>query len=265
MRTRLFALGVSALMLAVSTPAGAVTNRANDAPNPYVASIPASTITVSAAASLTDVFPVIAAAFTKRYPQLWVKFNFAGSNALVEQLRAGAPSDVLATASEDTMWKSTNAGLTAKPLLFARNAMAIAVPAGNPAEITSLADLAKTNVSTAICAPAVPCGILAAELFAKNDLVITPVTKELDVRAVMGKVIADAVDAGIVYTTDVKAAGDSVDSITIPVSKNLFTNYPIATVNESSNARAAKAFVDYVRYSKSAQQILRAWGFSKPW
>ena len=238
---------------------------ADNTPNPYVQSIPATTITVSAAASLTDVFPVIAGAFTKRYPQLKVTFNFAGSNALVEQLRAGAPADVLATADEPSMWKAADAGLTTKPLLFARNTMAIATPPGNPAQIQGLEDLQKENVTTAVCAPAVPCGKRAAELFAMNSIDVKPVTEEVDVRAVLGKVMADAVDAGIVYTTDARAAGKEVTTIAIPESKNVFSNYPIATVKESNNARAAKAFVDYVRYSSSAQRILRAWGFSKPW
>ena len=237
---------------------------ATNSPNPYVQSIPESTITVSAAASLTDVFPIIASAFNKRYPQITVTFNFAGSNALVEQLRAGAPADVIATADEKTMQKAVASSLARRPMVFARNSMAIATPAGNPANITRLKDLENSKVTTAICAPTVPCGRLATELFTKNNINVTPVTKEVDVRAVMGKVIADAVDAGIVYSTDTKAAGDAVTTIEIPDSQNLFTNYPIAPVTESKNARAAKAFVDYARYSSTAQQILRAWGFSKP-
>lgn len=239
--------------------------RADNRPNPYVQSIPTTTITVSAAASLTDVLPVIAEAFTRRYPQLSVTFNFGSSNSLVEQVRAGAPVDVLATADEASMWRATNANLTGPPILFARNTMAIATPKGNPAGIGDLADLQKPAVTVAVCAPQVPCGRLAAELFAKNSLTVAPVTKEIDVRSVLGKVIADQVDAGIVYATDVKAFPDDVTGIAIPAARNVLTNYPIATVAESKNPRAAKAFVDYVRYSSSAQRILRAWGFSKPW
>lgn len=239
--------------------------RADNRPNPYVRSIPASTITVSAAASLTDVFPVIAKAFTKRYPQLQVTFNFGSSNSLVEQIRAGAPVDILATADEASMWRATDANLTGTPILFARNTMEIATPRGNPAKITGLADLKKPTVTVAVCAPQVPCGRLAAELFAKNSLTVTPVTREVDVRSVVGKVIADQVDAGIVYSTDVKAFPNDLTGVSIPSTNNIVTNYPIATVNESRNAQAAKAFVAYVRYSSSAQRILRAWGFSTPW
>jgi molybdate transport system substrate-binding protein len=239
--------------------------RADTRPNPYVRSIPAATITVSAASSLTDVFPVIAQAFTKRYPQLQVTFNFGSSNSLVEQIRAGAPVDVLVTADEVSMWRATKANLAETPILFARNTMAIATPKGNPARIAGLADLQKANVTVAVCAPQVPCGRLATELLAKNDLAIAPVTKEVDVRSVVGKVIADQVDAGIVYSTDIRAFPDDITGVSIPPAKNVITNYPIATVNGSRNGQAAKAFVDYVRYSSSAQGILRAWGFSKPW
>lgn len=252
-----------ATVLAITLTAPHV--RADNRPNPYVRSIPAATITVSAAASLTDVFPVIAQAFKKRYPQLQVSFNFGSSNSLVEQIRAGAPVDVLATADEASMGRASNANLTGAPILFARNTMAIATPKGNRARIAGLADLQKSTVDVAVCAPQVPCGRLATELLAKNNLAITPVTTELDVRSVVGKVIADQVDAGIVYSTDVRAFPDEITGVTIPRANNVVTNYPIATVNESRNGQAAKAFVDYVRYSSSAQRILRAWGFSSPW
>lgn len=244
------------------SPATAVSNK----PDPAIAALPATTITVSAAASLTDVFPVIGKAFSARYPQLQVKFNFSGSNALVEQLRAGAPVDVLATASEPTMWTAIRGGwVSATPLLFAKNTMVIATPAGNPARIASLRDLQSPNVLTAVCAIEVPCGLAAQRLFSINNVSIKPVTKELDVRAVLGKVIADQVDAGIVFATDATSAGKSVTAVSIPAKKNVVTTYPIATVAYSSKHKAANAFVEYVRYSTSAQSILRAWGFKKPW
>jgi molybdate transport system substrate-binding protein len=241
---------------------GAAQSGAAPAPGPTSPSIPASTITVSAASSLTDVLPVIATAFEKRYPQIDVRFNFGGSPALVEQIRAGAPADVLATASEATMGKAVSAGLVGRPLLFAKNTMMIATPPGNPARVKSLADLPK--VSVALCEVAVPCGTEARDLFAKNGITVTPVTRELDVRAVLGKVMADQVDAGIVYVTDVKSVGSKVTGVAIPANQNVTTTYPIATVRESSQQAAAKAFVDYVRFTPSAQGILRAWGFARP-
>jgi len=229
------------------------------------AAVPTGTITVSAAASLTDVLPVIAAAFQKRYPGTVVKFNFGGSPALVEQIRAGAPVDVLATASEPTMWKAVNAGLVGRPLLFAKNSMAIAMPPANPAGIRQLSDLGRPGVLVAVCDVAVPCGAAARDLLTRNSVSVTPVTRELDVRQVLGKVMSDEVDAGIVYVTDVRAAGAKVSSVAIASASNVTTTYPIATVADTHNPVGASVFVSYVRFSASAQGILRAYGFAKPW
>lgn len=226
---------------------------------------PRGVIVVSAAASLTDVLPVIAAGFQKRYPGTSVRFNFGGSPQLVEQVNAGAPVDVLATASESSMAKAVATRSVRRPLLFAKNSMAIAMPPGNRARVTSLRSLQDPAVKTAACAPAVPCGVATAALFALNRITVRPVTLELDVRAVLGKVMADEVDAGIVYVTDVRAAGRKVASIAIPASQNVTTTYPIAIVASAPNPVGAAAFVSYVRYTTSAQEILRAYGFAKPW
>jgi molybdate transport system substrate-binding protein len=229
------------------------------------ASVPTSRITVSAASSLTDVLPAIATAFGKKYPQVTVTFNFGGSSTLVTQLKAGAPVDVLATASEPTMWSAYNAGLVSIPLLFAKNSMAIAMPSDNPARIASLADLARPGVLVGVCDAAVPCGAAARELLRVNGITVTPATRELDVRAVLGKVESGDLDAGIVYVTDVRAAGRAVSSVSIPTGTNVSTTYPIAKVLDSPNPAAAWAFVKYVRFSLSAQGLLRAYGFAKPW
>ncbi|MGI9136384.1 MAG: molybdate ABC transporter substrate-binding protein [Candidatus Nanopelagicales bacterium] len=225
----------------------------------------AGTITVSAAASLTDVFPVIAKAFQKRYPGTHVRFNFGGSSTLVNQIKGGAPVDVLATASEPTMWSAVKDGLVGKPLLFAKNTMAIAMPSDNPARIRSINDLTRPGTLVGVCAATVPCGTAARELFARNTVSVRPVTQELDVRSLLGKVISGDLDAAIVYATDVKAAGSKVRSISIPASLNVTTTYPVATVGSTANPVVAQRFVDYLRYSVSAQGILRAYGFAKPW
>lgn len=222
-------------------------------------------ITVSAAASLTDVFPVIAKAFQKRYPGTSVRFNFGGSSTLVNQIKGGAPVDVLATASEPTMWSAVKEGLVGRPLLFAKNTMAIAMPPDNPARIRTIADLARPGTLVGTCAATVPCGTAARELFTVNKVSVRPVTQELDVRSLLGKVISGDLDAAVVYATDVKAVGSKVRSIPIPASLNVTTTYPVATVGSSTNPVVAQRFVDYLRYSVSAQGILRAYGFAKPW
>ncbi|MDO9485369.1 MAG: molybdate ABC transporter substrate-binding protein [Actinomycetota bacterium] len=240
-------------------------NASHTAASPSSSAPPSGSITVSAAASLTDVFPMIATAFMKRYPGTSVKFNFAGSSTLVQQVIAGAPVDVLATASEPTMSKAVKVGFVGRPLLFAKNSMAIAMPAGNPAKISTLSSLNRSGLLVAVCAVSVPCGTAARDLLMRNSVSVRPVTLELDVRAVLAKVIAGEVDAGIVYVTDVKSVGSKVSSIAIPSELNVTTTYSIATVNESGNSTAAQAFVDYVRFTTSAQGIMRAYGFAKPW
>lgn len=253
----------AAVVAALATAALAVTVAGS--PATAVPTQPSGAITVSAASSLTTVFPVIAVAFTKKFPGVTVKFNFGGSSALVEQVNAGAPVDVLATASEPTMWKAVNAGHAGLPLLFAKNTMAIAMPLDNPANISSLKDLQKPGVLVAECDEAVPCGAAARDLLKLNGVTVTPVTRELDVRAVLGKVVQGEVDAGIVYATDVRAARGRITSVPIPADRNVTTTYPIATVVGSANPVAARAFVSYVRYTASAQGLLRAYGFARPW
>lgn len=199
-----------------------------------------------------------------RYPHITVNFNFAGSNAIVEQLRSGAPVDVVATASLPTMWKAVQGQWATRPQIFARNSMAIAVPRGNPAGIRSIQDLASTRVLTATCTPFVPCGSLTNRLFAKNKVNVTPITEELDVRAVLGKVIADQVDAGIVYETDVQAVGTQVSLVRIPAALNVTTSYPIAVATESNKKVAARTFINFVRNPNSGALILEDWGFKAP-
>jgi molybdate transport system substrate-binding protein len=222
-------------------------------------------LTVSAAASLTDVFPVIADAFTKRFPDTVIKFNFAGSSTVMNQVIAGAPVDVIATASEPTMQIGVDAKLVLRPLFFARNSLTIAVPAGNPANIKSLSDLQRGGLLLGVCDTAAPCGASAAELFTKNKLNVTPVTRELDVRSLLGKVISGDLDAGIVYITDVKAAGSKVEFVEIPIKENVMTTYPIAMVAQTQSTELANRFVNFVRFSTTSQGILRAFGFAKPW
>lgn len=260
---RAFTIVAGALVMALAVAPGFPARAVQPSPDTAVRTLPPTTITVSAAASLTDVLPVIAKAFSTRYPNITVRFNFGGSNALVEQVRAGAPADVLATASEPVMQRAVNARLVATPWLFARNTMTIAVPPGNPGRVRSLADLAR--VTTALCAVQVPCGAASRDLLARNGVTVLPVSRELDVRDVLGKVMADQVDAGLVYATDVRAVGRKVQTITIPASANVTTTYPIAVVSASANQVAAQAFVHYVRFTPSAQGILRAWGFGRPW
>lgn len=219
------------------------------------------TITISAASSLTEVMTEISAQFEAAHPGTSVKFNFGGSPQLVEQLANGAPTDVLATASPATMQKAVDADLVQTPFDFATNSMAIALPPDNPANVTGLADLAKPGVKTAVCAPEVPCGAAARALFEKNAVAVHPNTLELDVKSVAAKVTSGEVDAGIVYVTDVKAAGSKMSSVSIPSEMNVTTTYPVAVVKDGAHIELAQQFVEFVLAS---QATFATYGFAPP-
>ena len=227
-------------------------------------SAPSGQIRVAAAASLTDVLPVIGRAFERRHPGTKVAFSFGGSSTIASQVVGGAPVDVLATASEATMRQATSAGAVEPPQRFARNAMTVVVPSDNPGGVRTLADLARPGVLVGVCDVSVPCGAAAAEVIRKARLAVRPVTRELDVRALLGKVRAGELDAGIVYVTDARAAGSSVRQIALPRTVNASTTYPVAVVRESGNPVTARAFADFLRRDPAAQSALRAAGFTAP-
>ena len=190
-------------------------------------------------------------------------FSFAGSSALATQITSGAPADVFASASAKNMETVVAAGAASDPQMFAANVMEIAVPPANPGKVTGVDSLASADVKTALCQPQVPCGATAAKVFANAKVTVKPVTLEPDVKSVLSKVQLGEVDAGMVYVTDVLAAGDKVKGVEIPADVNASTSYPIATLTKSANAAAAAAFVDYV-LSPDGAAVLAAAGFQQP-
>ena len=234
-------------------------------PSALVASSPtlSGTVNVLAAASLKEAFTKIGKQFEAAHPDTKVAFNFGPSSGLATQITAGAPADVYASASTKTMSQVVEAGVAASPTDFASNVMEIAVPPKNPANVTELSDLAKPVVKVALCQKAVPCGVTAAKVFTKAKLTVTPVTQEVDVKAVLTKVTLGEVDAGVVYVTDVLAAGDKVKAVTIPTDVNASTKYPIATLTKAPNKATAQAFTDFV-LSPGGSAILTAAGFAQP-
>lgn len=224
---------------------------------------PRGSITVSAAASLTESFRALDKQFEAAHPGVRITFNFGASSALAAQISQGAPADVFASASPTNMHSVVQAGAAHSPADFAKNTMEIAVPRDNPAGITQLADLAKPSVKVALCQPQVPCGAAAKQVFANAKITVKPVTLEADVKSTLTKVTLGEVDAGVVYVTDVKAAGVKVKGIVIPTGLNASTDYPIALLTRAKNPVLAQAFVDYVQ-SAEGRAVLREAGFSSP-
>jgi len=222
------------------------------------------TVTVLAAASLTEVYTDLAARFEKLHPQVTITESFGGSSALATQVTQGAPADLLATANEATMTTVTGAGLAdGTPTVFATNVLTLVVPPSNPARITSVADLAKPGVKVALCDKTVPCGSAAIVLLAAEKLSVTPVTLETDVKAVLTKVELDEVDAGLVYVTDARTADDKVRQIAVPDAANVVNRYPIVLLSRSTNKAAARAFERFI-LSATGLAALKKAGFGAP-
>jgi molybdate transport system substrate-binding protein len=192
-----------------------------------------------------------------------VKFSFGPSSGLATEITSGAPADVFASAAPANMATVVTAGDASSPQDFAENTAEVAVPPDNPAQVTSLNDLAKSSVKVALCQPQVPCGVVAAAVFKNAAITVKPVTLQPDVKSVLTQVELGNVDAGMVYVTDVKAAGTKVKGVAIPASENASTLYPIATISSSTHKSEAQAFVAYV-LSPAGQQVLTAAGFQKP-
>jgi molybdate transport system substrate-binding protein len=219
------------------------------------------TVTVFAAASLTTAFQALANAFEKQHSDLHMQLNFAGSSMLVQQIQQGAPADVFASADEANIQKLVESGdVVGTPRLFARNRLQVIVGAGNPKRIAMLADLAKSGLTIALCGPTVPCGRYAAEAFDKAGVAVPAASQELDVKAVVSKVAMGEADAGIVYVTDLRAAGGAVEGVDIPESANVVARYPMAVLKHAPNQPAAETFVAYV-LSAEGQQVLTSFGF----
>lgn len=221
-------------------------------------------VVVLAASSLTESFTSLGMAFEAQHPGTKVTFSFAASSELATQIEQGAPADVFASASPTTMALVSDSGDTAdEPVTFVRNTLEIAVPAGNPAGVTGLADFAKKDLVIALCAPEVPCGAAADKVFAAAQLTPKPDTLEADVKATLSKVTLGEVDAALVYKTDVLAAGDKVQGIDFPEAADAVNDYPIAVLADAPNPVAAQEFVDLVQ-SAAGGKVLAEAGFQQP-
>ena len=219
---------------------------------------------VSAAASLTDAFAALEAAFEEEYPDVDVVLNLAGSAALREQILAGAPTAVFAAADETIMRDVASAGLLREPArVFATNRLAIAVPAGNPVGVVGLDDFARPELLLGLCATGVPCGDLARTALQRAGVAPAVDTDEPNVRALLTKIELGDLDAGIVYVTDVISRADHVDEVPISNEVNPVASYPVAVLADSDEQDLAVAFVSFV-LSAEGQAILAEQGFGAP-
>lgn len=220
-------------------------------------------ILVSAAASLTDAFAEVESAFEAANRGVDVVLNLGSSSSLREQILEGAPADVFASANTSNMDQVIEGGEAESSDIFVRNLLQIAVPAGNPAGITGLADFANEDLLIGLCAEDVPCGSFGRQALESAGVIPAIDTNEPDVRALLTKVEAGELDAGIVYLTDVLSTAGAVEGVDIPEENNVVANYPIAALVNAPNPDVAAAFVEFV-LSDDGQAILTSYGFSSP-
>ncbi|MBO3093316.1 molybdate ABC transporter substrate-binding protein [Cellulomonas dongxiuzhuiae] len=258
-RGRAAAVGLALVVAGCTAPAPG-------APQPSApAATPAAlegTLVVLAAASLTDVLTDLAAELEHEHPGLQVETAFGASSTLAAQVVAGAPADVLVTASRATMTTATDA-VGGEPVVVARNRLELAVPVGNPGGVRSLADLADPDLTVALCAPEVPCGAVGAQVLSAAGVQAAPDTLERDVRGVLTRLRLDEADAGLVYRTDIIAAAGDVEGIELPDDVQVPTDHPAVVIPDAPHAEAAAAFVALLRGPAGRGAFLDA-GFELP-
>ena len=221
-------------------------------------------LTVFAAASLSSAFDELATQFAQLHPGLEVApISYDGSSVLATQLLGGAAIDVFASADEKNMAKVTDAGLASGATAFATNTLEIAVAPGNPEKNSSLQSLTAPGLTVVLCAAEVPCGSAAQKLLSTAGVALTPASEEQNVTAVLTKVRSGEADAGLVYRTDVTAAGDAVTGVEIDGADAATNVYPIVALAGAPNPEAARAFVAFV-LSADGQKVLKSFGFGAP-
>lgn len=218
------------------------------------------TLTVFAAASLTETFGELEQAFEDEHPDVDVRLSFGGSSRLAEQIVEGAPAGVFASADEKSMTTVTDAKLAAdEPRIFATNTLTIAVAPGNPEGIKGLDDLRRDDLIVVTCAAEVPCGRAAAGVADRAGVELEPTSEEPDVRSVLGKVTTGEADVGLVYVTDAK----DTEAVGIAEAAAEPNRYPIVALSDSEQAALAERFAEFV-LADAGQQVLRDAGFGAP-
>lgn len=221
------------------------------------------TLTVLAAASLTETFTELAEVFEADHPGVEVELVFGSSTALAEQAADGAPGQVLATADEQSMLLAEDGdALGAAPEAFVSNRLTLVTPPDNPAGIESLTDLDDPDVDYVVCAATAPCGTAAAALLDDAGVAATPASEEVDVKAVLARVVQGEADAGLVYRTDAVAAGRDLIEVPLTDGDAVATNYFIAPLQDSDpgSGGLADEFVSFVG-GNEARQVFAQAGF----
>jgi molybdate transport system substrate-binding protein len=224
----------------------------------------ARSIMVFAAASLKPTFTLLAGKFQTDNPGTTVDFDFAGSSELATQLTSGAPADIFASSDNAQMDTVAKAGLTeTDPVNFASNTLVIVTAPGDPKQIHSFADLAKPGLKVVVCRQPVPCAALTQRIEDNTGVHLNPIREEPAVSDVLTEVTSGNADAGLVYVTDARNAGDKVSTVKFAESADATNVYPIAVLKHASQPALAQRFIDLVT-GPTGQTVLNQAGFAGP-
>ncbi len=213
--------------------------------------------------SLSEAFTDMGTAFVSQHTDVIPAFTFGMSNDLAQQIIAGNPAGTFASSAVADVEKLTASDVDAtKPVEFASNAMTIVVPVGNPAHISSLADLAKPDVKVVLCAAESACGQHSTQLLDAAGLVVKPAQEAPNAGAAVDVVMSGAADAGIVFVSDVPLNGGA-EAVPIRPSQNIDVHYVIADVASGPNDDVGQEFIDFVM-SETGQSILAHNNFGPP-
>ncbi len=230
------------------------------------------TLTVFAAASLTESFSAIGKHLESVYPGLQVLFNFAGSQTLRTQIDQGAPADVYASADTAQMAIAQQRGLVlAPPAIFTKNRLVVIVPRENPGRVADFRDLANPGLKLVLAGRHVPVGRYSRDVLrratsdARRDfetrVLRNLVSEEHNVKQVVTKVQLGEADAGMAYVSDVTPRlVNAILTVSIPDTYNLTATYPIAIIKGTRQRALAKTFIDFVR-SDQGQAMMMSYNF----
>jgi molybdate transport system substrate-binding protein len=219
---------------------------------------------VFAAAPLKPTFTLLAGKFQADNPGSTVDFDFAGSSELATRLTSGAAADVFASTDTAQMDTVAKAGLTeTDPVNFASNTLVIVTAPGDPKQIHSFADLAKPGLNVVVCREPVPCASATERIEDNTGVHLNPVSEEPAVSDVLAKVTHGEADAGLVYVTDARSAGNEVSTVKFAESAAAAVAYPIAVLKHASQPALAQKFIDLVT-GATGQKVLSQAGFAGP-
>ena len=259
--TRRWAVAAVVLSAALAMASGC----GRKAPTPHAPSHPSATsIKVFAAVPLKAAFSLLAGKFQTDNPGATVDFDFATSSQLANKLAQGAAADIFASADNAQMDTVVKAGLTGSdPVNFATNTLVIVTAPGDPKQIHVFADLAKPGIRVAVCQSPMPCGVATQHIEDNTGLQLSPASEESTVSAVLTKVTSGEADAGLVYLTDARKAGNVINTVDFPESAEAVNVYPIAILKHASQPALAQKFVNLV-ISPTGEKVLNQAGFAGP-